>query len=81
MNKFIPILFIIFGCSTLKKDPVSEDLVSVHTALNQAQMSYLKGCVDARKELKVSPSFNHCQQKAKVHLKEINEIMNSPISE
>jgi len=81
MNKFIPILFIFFGCSSIRKHPIPENLVTVQSALNQAQMSYLKGCVDARKELNASPIFNHCRDRAKDHLKEINEIMNSPINE
>lgn len=75
----IKLLFILFlyGCSqvsTQKPRDVS-DLVSVDATLNHILSSYMKGCVDAFTELKVPVSFENCRDKAKLHKKEVQEIL------
>jgi hypothetical protein len=52
-----------------------ENLVSLDTALMQAQASYLKGCVDILKDLKIPMAFHGCRDKSIIHIKEIQEIM------
>lgn len=54
---------------------MEEDLVTVQTALDQAQMSYLSGCVEAHKEMGVTHSFPDCRNKAVAHRQELNEFM------
>lgn len=59
---------------------VSEDLVTVQTALDQARSSYLLGCVMAYKEMKVDrSSFSHCVEKARAHREELLIFMQGPI--
>jgi hypothetical protein len=74
------LLFINLSCAHQKpQTPVEDDDVSVDVALDQAQMSYLKGCVDGRKALSSQKSFNVCKDMAIKHRQEINFILNSPI--
>lgn len=57
------------------KPEQEEDLVSLDAALNQAQASFLKGCVDAMKELKVPIAFPGCRDKAIIHRRELDQLM------
>lgn len=56
-----------------------EDLVSLGVALDQAQASYLKGCVDAMKELKIPIAFPGCRDKSIVHRHELDSIMDQDL--
>jgi hypothetical protein len=75
MNKILILLFLTIGCAHKKRDIEDPDLVTVKTALDQAQMSYLKGCVDAYKENKLGPAFEHCVQQAKKHRLNLDDFM------
>ena len=69
-------LLILLSCSLAK--PVKtydKDLVEVRTALDQAQMSYLRACVEAFQDMKMAPSFNSCREKAITHRLELDSIM------
>ncbi len=59
-----------------KKD--NDELVRVSTVMDQVQFSYMKGCVDAYKDLKLGPSFPDCREKAKEHRNEIKSIIDQP---
>lgn len=68
------LLFILTSCAHhLPKK--QEDLVSLEAALNQAQASYLKGCVLALKDLKIPAVFTGCRDKALLHRQELEQIM------
>lgn len=41
----------------------------------QAQASYLKGCVDAMRELKVPVAFPGCRDRARLHGQELEQFM------
>ena len=71
-------LFILIACSSTKNSP-EKDLVTVRTALEQAQMSYLKGCVESFRDLKMAPSFELCREKAITHRIELDSIMERPV--
>jgi hypothetical protein len=73
MQHLFLILFIV-ACTQapLKKD---EELVSVNAAINHAQASYLKGCVDAYHQLKIPLAFPQCRDKAIIHRQEIESTM------
>lgn len=76
-------LFFLYSCSqvsTRPTPPPERDQVSVDTALDHIRSSYLKGCVDAFKELKIPASFEHCRDKAKEHEEEVLSILLQPIS-
>lgn len=82
MTKHVLILFFITACTTISNNPnskspedINEDLVSVKIALDQAQASYMKGCVDAYNSVSMSPVFEKCRDIAKLHRKELNQIM------
>ncbi len=65
---------------TIEDGPVSgEDLVSVRAALNHAQMSYLKGCAEAYKDMKIPQAFETCKGKALYHRKEIENVLTQPV--
>lgn len=71
-------LLILISCSHKKTKNTSKhdaDLVTVRTALEQAQMSYLKGCVDAFRSLGMAASFVSCREKAISHRIELDGIM------
>jgi len=67
------LLNLIFGCAHKKNE---EELVSVSVALDQAQASYLRGCVDALKSMGVPSAFPGCKNLSNIHRKEIESIMN-----
>ncbi len=41
----------------------------------QAQASYLKGCVDALKDLKIPLAFHGCRDKSILHRGELDQLM------
>jgi hypothetical protein len=72
-------IFILSGCAhTTKKKDSPPELVSLNAALNQAQMSYMRGCVEAMKTIKLVPSFPECKEKAITHRLELQSIMDFP---
>ena len=69
-------LLSLLACAT--RPPITnhkDELVHVSTVMDQVQFSYLKGCVDAYKELKLGPAFETCKVKAKDHRMEIQSIL------
>lgn len=76
MNKFL-ILCLLMSCAhqkPLEEEPI-DNMVTVRTALDQAQMSYLKGCVDTFRSLGMAASFESCREKAISHRFELDGIM------
>jgi hypothetical protein len=74
INLFL--LFFLYSCSQVsRKSPPHGDLVSVDAALDHIQASYLRGCVEAFKELGVPTSFEHCRDKAEDHQNEVRQII------
>lgn len=78
MNKLI-VLFLIVSCAHKKPERIEDDLVTVNTALMQAQASYLKGCVDALKEIGVPLAFTGCRDKSILHRRELDSIMDQEL--
>jgi len=74
--KILLILLLLSSCAHNPKINTDEDNVSVQSALMQAQASYLKGCVDAMKEIKLPVTFETCRDKSLFHRKELEGIMN-----
>ena len=70
----ILILMLMVSCSQV---PVKkgEELVSVNVALDQAQASYMKGCVDGMKQLNIPIAFPGCRDKSLLHRQELDQIM------
>lgn len=68
---------LLISCSSTPK-PERDEFVTVRTALEQAQMSYLKGCVDSFRKLGMAPSFDRCKEMAITHRLEINSILETP---
>ena len=66
--------------STSNQKSELQDEVTLKTALDQAQMSYLKGCVEAFKEVKVPSVFPHCRDKALMHRSELESIIFQPVA-
>lgn len=56
---------------------IHDDEVSEVAALDQAQNSYLKGCVEAFRSMNIGPTFETCLEKAKGHRLELEGIMNN----
>jgi hypothetical protein len=75
--KLIYVLPLLYSCSqvSVRSIPEEEKLVSVQAALVQAKASYLKGCVDAHRSLKLGPSFPYCEEQSKFHYDELKYIM------
>lgn len=76
--KFILITLFLVSCAH-KQPQNREDLVSVLSALDQAQMSYLKGCVDAMKDQQIPVNFENCRDKSKAHRLELDSIMDQDL--
>lgn len=76
--KKILVLLLLVSCAQVKTQKQSDE-VSVAVALDQAQMSYLKGCVDAMKEIKIPITFIGCRDKAILHRQELDSIMNQDL--
>ena len=73
-NLSLLILFLLMSCAH-RPSETKEDLVSLEAALMQAQASYLKGCVDALKDLKIPLAFHGCRDMSILHRQEIDQIM------
>jgi len=74
----LPLLFV--SCAHLSSETSTEEpLVSVHTALNQAQSSYLRGCVEAYQSLRLGPTYFYCLENARKHRLELQMIMDTPV--
>lgn len=74
----LPLLFI--SCAHLSSESSTEEpLVTVSTALNQAQASYLRGCVEAYQSLRLGPTYFYCLENARKHRLELQIIMDTPI--
>jgi hypothetical protein len=72
-------LLIVILCSCAHRPPADEEeLVSVQVALMHAQASYLKGCVEAMKELGVPVAFHGCRDRAFRHRRELDAFMAAP---
>jgi hypothetical protein len=75
MVKLLFLLFL-YSCSQVSKKPAfPDDMITVQTALDHIRSSYLKGCVDAWKDLGFPVSFEICRDQAKLHEKEVREIL------
>ena len=77
MKIFIFCLFALaYGCSQVKPKPQErDDDVSINAALNQAQASYLLGCVQALKKSQTTPVFPECRELAIKHRIQIEETI------
>ena len=72
----ICLLALAYGCSQVKpKLEERNDDVSINAALNQAQASYLLGCVEALKKTQTKPAFPECRELAIKHRVQIEEII------
>lgn len=76
--KYLFFLLLVVSCAH-REPKKGEDLVSVNAALNQAQASYLKGCVDALKDLKIPIAFPGCRDKSLIHRQELDSIMDQDL--
>jgi hypothetical protein len=63
------------SCAQMPAHKTYSDDVSLGAALDQAQMSYLRGCVEAFRSLQIGPSFEACRDKAKAHRLELNDMV------
>ena len=77
--KYIILFSALVGCAQVPPKSNNEDLVSVDAALNQAQASYLKGCVDAFHDIKMPIAFETCRDKAVIHRRELDSIMDQDL--
>lgn len=79
--KYLFLIALIYSCSQVPKKKISPDqeLIDLESAFDHIRSSYLKGCVDAFKHLKVPFSFTHCRDEAILHEKEVREIVDSKI--
>jgi hypothetical protein len=77
--KLILLLPLLYSCSQAltrqTSSPPPEGWVSGSSALQHAKISYMKGCVDAFKYLKIPSSFNYCRDQAENHEREIDLII------
>lgn len=70
------IALLLAGCAHRQPEkPEEEELVSLNSALNHIQASYLKGCVDALKDIKVPLAFHGCRDKAFLHRQEVEQFI------
>jgi len=73
--KIIFLLFL-YSCSQVSsRKPSLHEPVDVEIALDHIKASYMRGCVEAFKELNVPISFENCRDKAEFHQNEVREIM------
>ena len=77
--KYILLLSLIACASKPPLTNHKDELVHVSTVMDQVQFSYLKGCVDAYKELRLGPAFETCKVKAKDHRLEIQSILDQQV--
>ncbi len=72
------ILILILMVSCASRSPLTgkkDELVHVSMVMDQVQQSYMKGCVDAYKDIHLGPAFESCKVKAKDHRMEIESIL------
>lgn len=79
MMKYLPLMILLFSCAHRPVPQEKDDMVTLETALWQAQASYLKGCVDALKDLKITAAFRGCRDKSILHRRELDSIMEQDI--
>lgn len=72
-------LLLLVSCAQVPVKEDKHDLVSVDAALNHAQASYLKGCVDAFHDLKIPGAFVTCRDKSLIHRRELDSIMDQDL--
>ncbi len=72
------ILSFLMSCAHRQPEK-NEDLVSLEAALMQAQASYLKGCVDALKDIKIPLAFHGCRDMSIIHRRELDQIMDQDL--
>lgn len=73
--KKIVLLVLLVSCAHKGQQIESDNFVTVQAALNQAQASYLKGCIEIVKEQNLTGNFETCKGKSINHRKEIQFIM------
>lgn len=73
MKTFL-LLLLVTACAHKAPFP-GEELVSVNAALNHAQASYLKGCVEAYRDLNIPVAFPRCRDKSYIHRQELDSVM------
>ena len=78
--KHLSLCLLLIGCSQLPSKN-RENLVSLDAALNQAQASYLKGCVIALKDLRIPAAFSSCRDKAMLHRQELDLMLGQEIDD
>lgn len=78
--KLIGFFVLLISCAHTPP-PQEKDMVSLDAALNQAQASYLKGCVLALKDLNIPAVFTGCRDKAFLHRQELNSMMSQDFSD
>ena len=74
------LLLSLLACAT--KHPITnhkDELVHVSTVMDQVQLSYLKGCMDAYREIKIPTAIETCKVKAKDHRMEIQSILDQQV--
>lgn len=82
MIKYLFLSSFLLSCSHFQKNVENEDpLVTVNTALMQAQASYLKGCVDAMRSLGIPVSFPGCRDQSRLHRQELEQFMEQDIND
>lgn len=72
--KYVGILFLFMSCAHTTPSQ-EKDYVTLDAALNQAQASYLKGCVMALRDLNIPSVFTGCRDKAILHREELNSML------
>lgn len=73
MKRFL-LLFFLVSCAH-RPALENEHLVTLGTSLDQAQASYLRGCVDGLKLIKVPLAFSGCRDMSILHRQELESIM------
>lgn len=78
--KYFSFLILFIGCAHTHPSQ-EKNLVSLDAALNQAQASYLKGCVLALRDLNIPSVFTGCRDKSIIHRQELNSMMSQDLSD
>lgn len=82
------LLLLLSSCSSFSRkspsiiDEIEQENISVDAVLNLARSSYLKGCVDSKNYFipeKDKSAFVDCMNMAKLHEKDIKEIITQKI--
>ena len=72
--KYLSLILLLISCAHTPQSK-EKDYVTLDAALNQAQASYLKGCVMALRDLNIPSVFTGCRDKAILHREELNSMM------